>query len=113
MPSPNTPPLRISAMFSRLLIIVLVLCVPLTVAVLAQKLTHTVPEPELPSEILEVRLSSAGRNFAQPEGAALQEVPRSYTPRSVKHINQNGQSAAQDARETGASDLSEETPEGE
>ncbi len=72
-------------MLSRLIIIVLVLCVPLAVALLAQQITREVPAPELSSAVLDIRLDKA-RKQPLADGAAEQEVPLSYTPRSVKHI---------------------------
>ncbi len=72
-------------MLSRLIIIVLVLCVPLAVAMLAQQITREVPAPELSSAVLDIRLDKTRKQQLE-EGATGQEVPLSYTPRSVKHI---------------------------
>lgn len=73
-------------MLSRLIIIVLVLCVPLAVAVSAQQITREVPAPELSSAVLDVQFDKTRRQ-PRADGAAGQEVPLSYTPRSVKHIH--------------------------
>lgn len=79
-------------MFSRLIIIVLMLCVPLVVAVMAQQLTRTVPAPELSSEIVQVKLNRTGSRIS-PAAPTAQEVPLSYTPRTVKNFNPEGSAA--------------------
>ncbi|MDO4227738.1 hypothetical protein [Neisseria sp.] len=85
-------------MLSRLIIIVLVLCVPLAVAMLAQQITREVPAPELSSAVLDVQFDKS-RKRPLAADADGQEVPLSYTPRSVKHIypDQDPASAAANA----------------
>ncbi|WP_373746333.1 hypothetical protein [Neisseria dentiae] len=80
-------------MLSRLIIIVLVLCVPLAVAMLAQQITREVPAPGLSSAVLDVQFDKS-RKQPLADNAAGQEVPFSYTPRSVKHIHPDQDSLA-------------------
>ncbi|MDO4795913.1 MAG: hypothetical protein Q4A28_08265 [Brachymonas sp.] len=85
-------------MFSRLLIIGFLLCLPIVIALFSQQITRTVEPPKLPATEQEVRLLSASRSNRSRAEAFGHEVSEGYTLRTIEHWAGGSESDAMEAQ---------------